>query len=104
MEEKYLKKNLFLNYSRMLAKIIWSRERPVELLLVVQQDSTGRPLEYCKFASNILELPISLRNAIKIFTGRPLESTGHPVELLYRTSTRAEDLADYYFLKDMRSL
>ena len=83
----------------MLAQIIWSRGRPVELL-------TGHPVgfywtsRFCKFASNILELPISLRNTIKISTGRPLESTGHPVELLYRTSTRAEDLADYYFLKN----
>ena len=43
-----------------MAQIIWSR---------------GRPLEFCKFASNVLELLISLRNAIKI-------STGHPVEFL----------------------
>ena len=28
-----------------------------------------------------------------ISIGRPLESTGRPVELLYRTSARAEDLA-----------
>ena len=62
----------------------------------------GRPLEFGKFASNVLELPISLKNAIKISIGcpveflldeRPLESSGRPVELLYRTSTRAEDLA-----------
>ena len=57
-----------------MAQIIWSRGRPL--------DSTGRPLEFCKFASNVLELLISLRNAIKISTGRPLESAGHPVELL----------------------
>ena len=54
----------------------------------IQYDSTGRPVEFCKFASNVLELLISSRNAIKI-------STGRPVELLYRTSPRAEDLADY---------
>ena len=30
----------------------------------------------------------------KISIGRPLESTGPPVELLYWTSTRAEDLAE----------
>ena len=65
-----------------MAQIIWSRGHPVELLLDlhqilldVQQDSTGCPLEFCKFASNVLELLISLRNAIKI-------STGHPVEFL----------------------
>ena len=65
----------------------------------VLQDSTGCP---CKFASNVLELSISLKNAIKISIGcpveflldeRPLESSGRPVELLYRKSTRAEDLA-----------
>ena len=50
-----------------MAQIIWSRGRPL--------DCTGRPLEFCKFASNVLELLISLRNAIKI-------STGHPVEFL----------------------
>ena len=38
-------------------------------------DSTGHPLEFCKFASTVLELPISSRNAIKNFTGCPLEST-----------------------------
>ena len=48
----------------------------------------GRPLEFGKFASNVLELPILSRNAIRI-------STGRPVELLYWTSTRAEDLAEY---------
>ena len=86
-----------------LAQIFCSRGRPVELLLDVlqilldvQQDSTGRPLEFCKFASNVLELLISSRNAIKISTGRPVEflldvpqnlldvqqncSTGHPLE------------------------
>ena len=31
----------------------------------------------------------------RISIGRPLVSTGRPVELLYRTSPRAEDLADY---------
>ena len=29
----------------------------------------------------------------RISIGRPLESTGRPVELLYRTSPKAEDLA-----------
>ena len=83
-----------------MAQIFCSRGHPVKLLLDVlqilldvQQDSTGRPLEFCKFASNVLELLISSRNAIKISTGRPLESTGRPVELFYRTSPRAEDLA-----------
>ena len=37
--------------------------------------SSGRPVEFCKFASNVLELLISSRNTIKI-------STGHPVEYL----------------------
>ena len=32
----------------------------------------------------------------RISIGRPLESTGCPVELLYRTSPRAEDLAHYF--------
>ena len=86
-----------------MAQIIWSREHPVELLLDlhqilldVQQDSTGCPLEFCKFASNISELLISSRNAIKISTGCPVKflldvyqnlmdvqqncSTGHPLE------------------------
>ena len=36
-------------------------------------DSTGHSLEFCKFASNVLELPISLRNAIRISIGRPVE-------------------------------
>ena len=31
----------------------------------------------------------------KISIGCPLESTGRPVELLYCTSPRAEDLVDY---------
>ena len=90
----------FLKYTatevEIVAQIIWSRGHPVELLLDVlqilldvQQDSTGRPVEFCKFASNVLELLISSRNAIKI-------STGRPVELLYRTSPRAEVLADYF--------
>ena len=57
-------------------------------------DSTGNPLEFCKFASNVLELPISSRNTIIISIGNPLEYTGRPVELLYRTSTRAEDWAE----------
>ena len=48
-----------------MAQIIWSRGRLL--------DSTGRPLEFCKFASNFLELLISSRNAIKISTGRPVE-------------------------------
>ena len=52
--------------------------------------SIGRPLEFCKFASNVLEFLISSRNAIKI-------STGRPVELFYRTSPRAEDLALCFF-------
>ena len=51
-------------------------------------DSTGRPIEFCKFASNVLQLLISSRNTIKI-------STGRPVELLYRTSPRTEDLGEY---------
>ena len=38
-------------------------------------DSTGHPLEFCKSASNILELPISSRNAIKSFTGLPVKFT-----------------------------
>ena len=32
----------------------------------------------------------------RISIGRPLEYTGRPVELLYGTSTRAEDLAEYF--------
>ena len=79
-----------------MAEIIWSRGRPVELLLDVhqilldvQQDSTGFTLEFCKFALNFSDLPISQRNVIKKFywmssrisIGRPLESTGRPVEL-----------------------
>ena len=41
----------------------------------------GRPLEFGKFASNVLELPILSRNAIRISTGRPLELlTGRPQE------------------------
>ena len=51
----------------------------------------GRPLEFGKFASNVLELPILSRNAIRLDTGRP-------VELLYWTSTRVEDLAESNFL------
>ena len=35
----------------------------------------------------------------RISIGRPLESTGHPVELLYRMSPRAEDLAQYVHWK-----
>ena len=31
----------------------------------------------------------------RISIGRPLKSIGRPVELLYRTSPRAEDLVDY---------
>ena len=92
-----------LKIRQILAQIFCSRGRPVELLLDVlqilldvQQDSTGRPLEFCKFASNVLELLISSRNAIKISTGRPVEflldvpqnlldvqqncSTGRPLE------------------------
>ena len=34
----------------------------------------------------------------KISNGRPLESTECPVELLYWTSPRAEDLADFIYL------
>ena len=75
----------------LLAQIIWSGGRPVEflldilqILLDVQQDSTGCLLEFCKFASNVLELPISLRNEIKNFywmsskisSGCPLKSAG----------------------------
>ena len=52
------------------------------------------PLELCKFASNVLELPISSRNAIKISTGRPVDSNGPPVDLLYWTSFRAEYLEE----------
>ena len=47
-----------------MAQIIWSRGRPL--------DSTGRSLEFCKFASNVLELLISSRNGIKISIGCPL--------------------------------
>ena len=55
----------------MSRRIYWTSSR----------NPTGRPLEFCKFASNDLELPISSRNAIKNFTGRPLEnSRGRPVE------------------------
>ena len=57
-----------------MAQIIWSRGRPVELLLDVhqilldvQQNSTGRPLEFCKFASNVLKLLNSSRNAKKFY-------------------------------------
>merc|ERR1712001_508166 len=57
------------------SRIYWTSSR----------NPTGRPLEFCKFASNDLELPISLRNAIKNFTGRPLEnSRGRPVEFTGR--------------------
>ena len=35
--------------------------------------SIGRPLEFSKFASNVLELLISSGNGIKISTGRPVE-------------------------------
>ena len=31
----------------------------------------------------------------KISIGRPLEATGRPVELVYWTSSRAEELAEY---------
>ena len=90
-----------------LTQIIWSRGCPVEflldvhqILLDVQQDSTGCPLEFCKFASKVLELPISSRNAIKNSTGCPVEilldvlQNLRPVELLNWTSTTAEDLAE----------
>ena len=51
-------------------------------------DSTGCPLEFCKFAANVLGLPILSRNARKISSGNssrisighPLESTRHPLE------------------------
>ena len=43
------------------------------ILQDIQQDSTGCPLEFCKFASKVLELPISSRNAIKNSTGCPVE-------------------------------
>ena len=76
--QKYL--NIKKSHSQILAQIIWSRERPVEFLLDilqnlldVQQDFTGRPLEFCKFASKVLEWSISSRNAIKISTGRPVK-------------------------------
>ena len=72
-----------------MAQIIWSRGRPVELLLDVhqilldvQQNSTGRPLEFCKFASNVLKLLNSSRNAIKISTGCPVEFLDIPQNLL----------------------
>ena len=61
-----------------MAQIIWSRGRPVELLLDVhqilldvQQNSTGRPLEFCKFASNVLKLLNSSRNAKKFYWTSP---------------------------------
>ena len=101
--QMYKKKNISFYIYYIMAQIFCSRGRPVELLLDVlqilldvQQDSTGRPLEFCKFASNVLELLISSRNAIKISTGRPVEflldvpqnlldvqqncSTGRPLE------------------------
>ena len=53
-----------------MAQIIWSRGHPVKFLLDVLWMSS------------------------KISIGYPLESTGCPVELLYWTSSRAEDLAD----------
>ena len=133
-----------IRHQKTLAQIFCSRGRPVELLLDVlqilldvQQDSTGRPLEFCKFASNVLEMLISSRNAIKISTGRPVELLLdiHQILLdvhqnfasllqmsqdcqfyremqekflldvkqnfywtsprIYKTSTRAEDLAEY---------
>ena len=72
-----------------LARIIWSRGRPVELLLDVhyilldvQQDSSGCPLEFCKFASNVLELLVSLKNTITISTGHPVDSRGCPIKIL----------------------
>ena len=45
-------------------------------------------------------MSISIAIAILLFGqlpcfGRPLESTGRPVELLYWTSPRAEDLMDF---------
>ena len=100
-----------------MAEIIWSRGRPVELLLDVhqilvdiQQHSTGQLLEFCKFALNVLELPISLRNAIKIlldvqqnfyWTSTRIYKTSNRIVLLAVqssrnwTSTRAEDLVEY---------
>ena len=75
-----------------MAQIIWSRGRPVDfikdvplILQDVQQDSTSRPLEFCKFASNDLELLISSRNAIKNFAG-------HPVEILLDVHQNLQDV------------
>ena len=67
-----------------MAQIIWSRERPVKFLLGNPQDSTGRPLEFCKFVSNVIESPISSTNTIKISSGRPVVriSIGRTVEFL----------------------
>ena len=66
--------------AKTMVQIICSRGRSVEFLLDdpqilhdVLQDSTGHPLEFCKYASNVLELPISSSNAIKISTRRPEE-------------------------------
>ena len=73
----------------LMAQIIWSRGCPVELLLDVhqilldvQQNSTEHPLEFCKFASNVLKLLNSSRNAIKISTGCPVEFLDIPQNLL----------------------
>ena len=82
-----------------MGQIFCSRGRPLVILLDVLQfqgtssriywtssrNPTGRPLEFCKFASNDLELPISSRNAIKNFTG-------HPVEILLDVHQNLKDV------------
>merc|ERR1711983_452833 len=74
------------SHSELLGQIFCSRGRPLENSKGRPVDftgrpvnSTGRPLEFCKFASNDLELPISSRNAIKNFTGHPLEQKIWPI-------------------------
>ena len=59
-----------------IGRLLDSTGRPV---------STGRPKEFFKFASYVFKLLNSSRNAIKNFTGRPLEnSRGRPVEFTGR--------------------
>ena len=77
-------------------------------------DSTGHPVGFYWTSTRILQVCfkcLRIANFInkcnnfywtssRISIGRLLESTGRPVELLYRTSPRAEDLAEYLFYKN----